>query len=334
MSMQFKLPIVPASFFGVVLGLGGLGNAWRQAHRVWQLPAQVGEYLVFAAAAVWGVLLLLYVLKTIAARHETLAEMAHPVQCCFVGLIGVATMIVAVGILPYSRTIAGTLLAAGVAFTFGFAIWRTGGLWFGERDHTATTPVLYLPTVAGSFVAAAACAVFGHPDWGELAFGAGLFSWLAIESVLVHRLLTEKSLPDALRPTLGIQLAPAPVGAVAYLNLTSGPPDIFVHALIGYGLLQAFVLLRLAPWIMKQPFSMSYWAFTFGASALAWAPLRLVQVGEHGAVAQLALPLFVISNVVVGLIAVASLWLILRGKLGLNLYPIHITKSAPQITVT
>ena len=100
MSRQLKLPIVPASFFGVVLGLGGLGNAWRQAHRVWQLPAQVGEYLVFAAAAVWGVLLLLYVLKTLVARHETLAEMAHPVQCCFVGLIGVAIMIVAIGILP------------------------------------------------------------------------------------------------------------------------------------------------------------------------------------------------------------------------------------------
>jgi tellurite resistance protein len=150
-------------------------------------------------------------------------------------------MIVAVGILPYSRLVAEVLLVSGAAFTFGFAIWRTGGLWFGERDHTATTPVLYLPTAAGSFVSAAACAIFGHADWGQLAFGAGLFSWLAIESVLIHRLLTEESLPEALRPTLGIQLAPAPVGADAYLNLTSGPPDIFAHALIGYGLLQALV---------------------------------------------------------------------------------------------
>ena len=331
--MHIKLPIIPASFFGIVLGLAGLGNVWRQAHRVWDLPAIVGEILVFVAAAVWAVLLVLYLLKTLAAVHETLAELAHPVQCCFVGLIGVATMLVAIGILPYSRVTAVVLLIVGAAFTFGFAIWRTGGLWYGERDHTATTPVLYLPTVAGSFVSAAACAVFGHPDWGQLAFGAGIFSWLAIESVLVHRLLTEESLPDALRPTLGIQLAPAPVGAVAYLNLIAGPPDIFAHALIGYGLLQALVLLRLLHWIRQQPFSMSYWAFTFGATALAWAPLRLIQYGDRGAISELAPVLFVAANLVVGWIAVASLWLILRGRLGLKLHPIHPGAAAPKASV-
>jgi hypothetical protein len=48
--------------------------------------------------------------------------------------------------------------------------------------------------------------------------GRLFFSWLAIESVLVHCMLTEESLPEAMRPTRGIQLAPAPVGAVAYLK--------------------------------------------------------------------------------------------------------------------
>jgi tellurite resistance protein len=28
-----SIPIVPASYFGVVLGLAGLGSAWRVAHR-------------------------------------------------------------------------------------------------------------------------------------------------------------------------------------------------------------------------------------------------------------------------------------------------------------
>jgi len=42
MTSRFKPPIIPAAFFGIVLGLAGLGNAWRAAHRVWQAPAFVG----------------------------------------------------------------------------------------------------------------------------------------------------------------------------------------------------------------------------------------------------------------------------------------------------
>lgn len=32
MGYRFRPPIVPAAFFGIVLGLAGLGNAWRVAH--------------------------------------------------------------------------------------------------------------------------------------------------------------------------------------------------------------------------------------------------------------------------------------------------------------
>lgn len=121
------------------------------------------------------------------------------------------------------------------------------------------TPVLCLPRVASSFVTAASLGALGLADWGQAFFGAGLFSWLAIESVLIHRLLTADPLPPPLRPTLGIQLAPAPVGALAYLAVTQGPPDILAHALLGYGVLQALVLVRLLPWIAKQPFAPTYW---------------------------------------------------------------------------
>jgi tellurite resistance protein len=73
--------------------------------------------------------------------------------------------------------------------------------------------------LAGGFVTAGVSAALGYPDWGQRAFGVALFSWFAIESVLLHRLHTVETLPIALRPTLGIQLAPPVVGAVAYLAI-------------------------------------------------------------------------------------------------------------------
>lgn len=184
-----------------------------------------------------------------------------------------------------------------------------------QNCRHAAPGVLYLPSVAGGFVTGTTAALLGAPDWGQLAFGAALFSWLAIESVLLHRLYTGPVMPAPLRPTLGIQLAPPVVGAVAYLAVSGGTPDIFAHALIGYGLLQALLLLRMLPWIFEQGFSMGYWAFTFGATALAAATLRLAINGDQGAMATLAPWLFVAANFVMVAIAFGTLRLALKGRL-------------------
>ena len=303
---------VPASYFGVVLGIAGLGSAWRAAHRVWGLPAIWGELLMLLAVAIWAAFVLGYLAKWIFSRDAALAETEHPVQCCFVGLIGVSTSLMALNTAPYFPILAEFLFISGALYTLAFGLWRTGLLWRGGRDPNTTTPVLYLPLVAGAFVTATAAAALGYAEWGQLAFGAGLFAWLAIESVLLHRLYNFASLPPALRPLLGIHLAPPAVGAVAYLGVSGASPDLVARALIGYGLLQALLLLRMLPWIMEQPFTLSYWAFTFGATALATAALRMIELGEAGAVARLAPYLFIAGNLTVGVIALGTLRLIGR----------------------
>lgn len=308
-----NIPIVPASFFGMVLGIAGLGGAWRAAHLAWGLPALVGESLMLAAGLVWLAVTTLYGLKWLVARELALTEAAHPVQCCFIGLAGVATILVAGGVIPYVYGVALALYVVGAAFTAGFAVWRTGGLWMGERDPSHTTPVLYLPTVAGSFVAATVGAALGFPDLGQYVFGAGFFGWLAIESVLLHRLLTAPGMANALRPTLGIQLAPPVVGAVSLIAVAPQAPLLLAHGMIGYGILQAVILLRLLPWILREPLAPSYWAFTFGVTALAAAPIRLLMLGDEGIARTLAPALFVFANVVVLIVAAGTLYRFFAG---------------------
>jgi tellurite resistance protein len=113
----------------------------------------------------------------------------------------------------------------------------------------------------------------------------------------------------ALRPVLGIQLAPPTVGATAYLSVSGGAPDTVAYALVGYGLLQALVLLRLLPWIMEHPFTPAYWAFTFGATALATGPLRMIEAGETETIAVLAPYLFTAANLTVGVVGLGTLGL-------------------------
>jgi tellurite resistance protein len=315
MNSRVRLPIVPASFFGIVLGVIGLGNSWRSAHQLWGLPAVIGELLMGVGVAVWVVILLFFLAKWLVSAEAAWSEALHPIQCCYVGLAGVSTMLVAVAVQPYQQVAALGIYGVGLVFTLGFALWRTGHLWRGGRDPAASTPVLYLPTVAGSFVTAIGAGALGFPEWGKLAFGAGLFSWLAVESVLLHRLYTAEVMPSAIRPTLGIQLAPATVGALAYLSVTEGHPDMVVGALIGYGLLQLLLLLRLLPWILEQPVSAAYWGFSFGLTALASSLLRMVLRGDSGPAATMAPIVFAAVNLIMMALILRTLWLLLSGKI-------------------
>jgi tellurite resistance protein len=54
---------------------------------------------------------------------------------------------------------------------------------------------------------------------------------------------------------------------------------------------------------------------TFGAATLAAVPLDMMERGATGAVATIAPVLFVAANIVVGLIALATLRLLLQGQL-------------------
>jgi tellurite resistance protein len=52
---------VPVSFFGMVLGVFGLGSAWRYAATLGLGPAWLGKMLIFAGSFIWLTLTLIYV---------------------------------------------------------------------------------------------------------------------------------------------------------------------------------------------------------------------------------------------------------------------------------
>lgn len=74
--MTHRVPVVsamPASSFGIVVGLSGLGSAWRAAHTVWQPPSAIGETLLLPAGVVWALLLIASALEWIVAPHVFVA---------------------------------------------------------------------------------------------------------------------------------------------------------------------------------------------------------------------------------------------------------------------
>ncbi|MEI7754981.1 MAG: dicarboxylate transporter/tellurite-resistance protein TehA [Actinomycetota bacterium] len=317
--MKSRVPVIPASLFGIVLGLIALGDCWRAAHFAWETSTAIPDAIMVVAEVVWAVLLLLFAAKWVLHRDAARAEIDHPVQSSFVSLISVSTLLISYLVDEKSHHAAVVIFAIALIGAAAYGANFTARLRRGELDPTTLTPAVYLPTVAANLVASFAAAFLGFHSLAVLLFGAGLLSWLMLESQIGFRLAFTTSLPPGLRPTMGILLAPPSVACMAYLFITGGPkgpkPDNVVLGLIGYGLFILLVLIRDLRWLLKQPFNTSYWAFSFGIGALAFDIVLARARGMNGFFDWMAKAGLAVATLVIVALAIATLWQLVTGRL-------------------
>jgi tellurite resistance protein len=313
-SARPPVPLVPAAFFGMVLGLGGLGGAWRVAARTWGMPVWIGDALLLAAALIWCAWIALFVAKWAWAPAAARSELADPALSFGLGLVAMATLMASIAIKDYAPGLAWWVFVMGAIGGTLLTAWLIGGLWQGGRALESITPLTILPSVGTAYTGALAAGAFGHRELAAMMWGPGVITWIIMDSLILYRLLSH-GLPVPMRATIGIQLAPPAVGCLAYLGFTEGPPDRLVHFLIGYAILQGLILIRLVPWIRAQLFGPGAWAFTFGVAALSGSALLCLERHPTGAIASLAWPMFLIANVFIGWIAVRTLILFAQGRL-------------------
>ncbi|MBI4292666.1 MAG: dicarboxylate transporter/tellurite-resistance protein TehA [Betaproteobacteria bacterium] len=302
---------IPASFFSMVMGIAGLGLAWRAAAVPLRVPIPVGNAIVAAASLLWLALALCYAAKWLREPARARAEWKHAIQGAFVGLLPATLLLLLPAGASYLGVTAKALffIAAAAQSALGAAMVAR---WFSEtQDPDLATPAWHLAVVAGHLFAANAAASLGYKLTGWGFFGAGVISWLLIESIVFARLMQREPLPPPLRPLIAIELAPPAVIVIAYLALVDGEVDAVALALLGYSLFVGAILLFLARYLTRAPFGPGYWAFTFPFAALSVAAWRVaVSNASEGAFA-LALVLFAVANVIV-------LWVAARTVLALR----------------
>jgi tellurite resistance protein len=123
---------LPAGYFGMVLGIIGMGFAWRYASTIWPVSRTIGDGLVVVATVVWALLALAFISRAVRFPHSVLQEMRHPVASSFVSLFPATTMLVAIGFVPWLRPLSLVLFAIGVVLQLSYAAWQSAGLWRGS----------------------------------------------------------------------------------------------------------------------------------------------------------------------------------------------------------
>ncbi|NNG21633.1 dicarboxylate transporter/tellurite-resistance protein TehA [Telluria aromaticivorans] len=306
--------LMPASLFGSILGIAGLASAWRASASVWNMPAWPAMALTAVAVLAWLAGLVLYLAKWAVLPAQAREEAGHPVQGNFLMMIPVSSMLVAMLLQPYAATPARALYVLAMTGAVVLSVWQQGNMMQGGRAAGTATAALYIPTVAAGFVGAIGAAAFGWQTLAQLFFGAGLLAWLALESVLLNRMMHGDAMPPAMRASFGVQLAPPSVGLLALFAAWDAVPAHLALILFGYALAQLLLAARLLRWLLAGGFGPAFWSFAFGITALSTGAWKLAAGGLD--IAQTLAPwLFLLANGVVGIVAAYSLWLMGAGKL-------------------
>jgi tellurite resistance protein len=261
---------IPPNIFGIGFGLAGLGTAWRIAVDQHLAPHEVSDVLIFLATLAWLISLCLYLRYALTTRGALRADLHDMTVGPFTSLAVITPILLAAdGVAPYSRSAAAVIIDISIVLVVLLGGWFTGIWMRGGTDLDRLHPGYFLPTVAGGLVASAGAAMVDQQHLAQLMLGLGIFSWIILGSMILGRLIFRPPIPDALAPTMAIEVAPAAVASVAYFFMHGAHITTFVTALAGYGLLMVVAQIPLLGRYARLKFSLATWAFTFSWAAVA-----------------------------------------------------------------
>ena len=260
------------AMFGMVMGVGGLANAWGAAHAVFGLPLVVSQVLLALAVLCFVLLVALHLAKLGFCFAEVAAEFAHPVRSSFFPAISVAAIVLSIGLRPYALVAAHALWCAGAAMHLVFAVTLIRRWILHAQDESVLTPAWFIPVV-GNILVPVGGVPLGHVEISWFFFSVGLMLWLSFFTIVLHRVLFVPAMGQRSMPTLFILLAPPSIGLSAYLAFTGGQPGALGDILYCLALFIAILLASLGRHVAHGPFFMSWWAMTFPACGWAGASL-------------------------------------------------------------
>ena len=304
------------SLFGMALGLLGLSGAWHRLEPAGvPMAGPLAAGILAFALGLLALLVLLWLAK--AVRHSAVLrqELPHPVQGALLALMPVALLMAVALAASRWPTLREALLplALVVLAGQGWMAWRVvADLSTGKTPPELVTPALYLPTVPGGFVGAMALQALGFHGWATLLMGMGLGAWALLEMRILNRLFAGP-LPLALRPTLGIEMAPAAVGALAACTLWPALPADALMVMLGVASGPVLAVLTRWRYWSEVPFNVGFWSFSFPLAAFAATTVEAVRRGDWPL--SVAVAAVAVATAVMAYLLARTLALLVRGRL-------------------
>ncbi|UFS60593.1 SLAC1 family transporter [Subtercola endophyticus] len=317
--MKHTLPRIGLPHLGIPLGTCGLAGAWTAAEVALQAPGWVAGLLWSVGGVLWILIGGLYLWQRSTTAGGLRADLDHPV----IGPLTSFLPVIGLLLLTHFGTYLGgaavwcdwiLVLALLIVAAQLLRRWLTGTVNIDQLH-----PGYFLPVVAGAFIASISLSSVHASPGAAAAFGAGLFFWLVIGTVVTGRLITRGPLPEGVRPGLAILLAPPAVGGTAWLLLNGQVADQVGFGFVGIVVILAALQLLLIPEYRKIPFSMSFWTFTFPLGAATNFSIRWLGLSPFPGSVFVGWALLAIVTSFVLFVAAGSIVMTIRSRRGREL---------------
>lgn len=305
---------IPVSMFAAVLGVAGLGIAWRKAAPVMGVAPWIGEVLIFTGVLLFACIATAYGLK-IARAPQTMREEASDLKrVASFATIPMSLQLFAAGGLPLDPAIAMLLWIIGTAAQF-FLLVVILMLWMqGGNTRRMFRPSLFLPT-AGVLLGPATGYHLGFIEISWMMFSLGILVWLFFLVMLFDRLFFDMPLTDEELPQLAISASPPALAFMSYIALNQQMIDGFARFLFYVTMLFVMLTLAHASRLVRLRFSLAWWSFTFPSVAVAGAAMDYGGATGSAFPVILCMALLAIATAIVGCCSACTLKMLYEGVL-------------------
>lgn len=297
MGLRHRIAYFPLSMFAIVMGLAGLAIAMKQAAVHFTLLQPIAGGIGVLTTFVFLFLSVTLAVRILHYGDKLLAEVNHPVQINFLPAISISLLLLSV----FWQAQSGYVFAVwclGAALQLLFTLFVVNQWLYNPAVPINTAnPAWFIPAV-GNIIVPLSGTYFGYLELSWFFFAIGIGFWVVLTAVILLRLFFHDPLPDKLKPTLFILLAPPSIGFIAYTNLVEeldGAARILFYLAVFFALFFASHVGR----FLRLPFFLSSWAFSFPLAALTIACFRMAELSQVPFWRLLAMLLLVLLSVVV-----------------------------------
>ncbi|MGE7958707.1 SLAC1 anion channel family protein [Pseudomonas sp. NPDC089530] len=309
---------LPINLFGSVMGLAGLGLAWRLSGQYYGVGGTLGEAIGVLAGLVFVLLALGYLTKWINHPEAVRAEFDHPITSNFFGTVAIAVLLLSAVAGPHNEWLGQALWILGSALTVLLAGLVVSRLLSGPQDSSNAVPAWLIPGVATLDIAltGAHMPMAWAAEFNLFALAVGAVLALVFFTRIFSRLVHETPLAKGMVPSLMVLVAPFEVGFLAYTNVF-GEIDRFASVLFYFGLF-LFVVLSVKVFRRDVPFAPSWWAISFPIAALSNAALKYAHAQDSTVLTVIAAAILLFLTVALTVLLVKTLISLFSGKLLAN----------------